>query len=77
MSWLIALSFVVALVFGIWLGLPRRYDQSFDEIDRRLDEEGQHQKVRRHRTWFALLQTKLEKGSHSRRRRSRKPFRMS
>jgi hypothetical protein len=77
MTWLISLSFVVALVWGIWLGLPRRYDQSLDEIDQRLEEDGQHQKVRRHRTVFNLLQKQVERGSHSRRRRSRKPFRMS
>ena len=76
MSWLIALSFVVALGFGVWLGMPRRYDQSLEEIDRRLDEEGDHQKVRRHRTVFNLLQPKMEKGSDTRRRHSRKPFRM-
>lgn len=76
MSWLIALSFVVALGFGVWLGMPRRYDQSLEDIDRRLDEEGEHQKVRRHRTVLNLLQPKMEKGSHTRRRDSRKPFRM-
>lgn len=77
MTWLTLLSFVVALAWGIWLGLPRRYDQPLDEIDERLEEGGQHQKVRRHRTMFGLLQNKLERGSHSRRRPSRKPFRMS
>ena len=77
MIWLVALSFAIALAFGIWLGLPRRYDQPLDEIDQRLEEGGEHQQVKRHRTVFGLLQTKLEKGSHSRRRRSRKPFRMT
>ena len=51
--------------------------QPLDEIDQRLEEDGQHQKVRRHRTAFNLLQEKVERGSHSRRRRSRKPFRIS
>lgn len=77
MSWLIALSFVTALGFGVWLGMPRRYDQSHEEIDRRLDEEGEHQQVKRHRIVFNLLQKKMEKGSDARRRRSRKPFRMT
>ena len=77
MTWLIGVSFVVALAGGIWLGLPRRYDQPLDEIDRRLDQEGQHQKVKRRRTVFSLLQRNMEKGSHSRRRQSRKPFRMN
>ena len=77
MSWLIVLSFVAALGLGVWLGMPSRYEQPLDEIDRRLDEEGQHQKVRRHRTVFTLLQKNMEKGSHARRRSSRKPFRMT
>ncbi len=77
MTWLIALSFVAALGLGIWLGLPRRYDQPLDEIERRLEEEGQHQQVKRHRTVLGLLQRKLEPGSRSRRRyQSRGPFRM-
>ena len=77
MSWLIGISFLAALGGGIWLGLPRRYDQPLEEIDRRLDEEGEHQQVKRHRTVFNLLQRKMEKGSHSRRRQGRRPFRMS
>ena len=77
MIWLVGLSFVIALAGGIWLGLPRRYEQSLDEIDQRLDEEGQHQKVRRHRTVFNLLQGNLERGSHRRRRRTGRPFGMS
>ena len=40
MTWLTLLSFVVALAWGIWLGLPRRYDQPLDEIDERLEEGG-------------------------------------
>ncbi len=36
---------VVALVWGVWLGLPGRYTQSADDLDKALESEG-----RRHRT---------------------------
>lgn len=77
MTFLVVLSFAVALAVGIWLGLPRRYEQRLDEIDERLEAGGKHQTVKRHRTVVTLLQTKLERGSHRRRRRSGRPFRMS
>lgn len=78
MAWLVGASFFVALGFGLWLGRPRRFDQSIEEIEERLGEAGEHQKVRRIRTVFTLFQRKVERGSHARRRqRTRKPFRMS
>ncbi|MEX0936184.1 MAG: hypothetical protein WD013_04700 [Gemmatimonadota bacterium] len=76
MAVFIVLSFVAALGFGFWLGLPRRYEQPLEEIDERLEEEGQHGRVKRHRTVFNLMQKKIEKGSRSRRRQARTPFRM-
>ena len=76
MTWLIILSFVVALGFGVWLGRPRPFDQSLDEIDERLQEKGQHARVKRHRTVLSLLQRNSERASHQRRRSSRTPFRM-
>jgi hypothetical protein len=76
MTFLTVLSFAVALAVGVWLGLPRRYDQPLDEINKRLEEGGEHQKVKRHRTVFSLLQAKVERGSHRRRRRSGRPFHM-
>jgi hypothetical protein len=75
-GWLVALSCVAAFLFGLWLGLPRRYDQPFDELDRRLDEEGEHQRVKRHTTFLSLLQRKVEKGSARRQRPTRRPFQM-
>ncbi len=74
MSFLVGLSFVAALLFGVWLGMPRRYDQSLDEINQRLDEEGEHQRVKRHMTFLTLLQRKVEKGSSRRQRSTRRPF---
>jgi len=75
MDWLIGASLVAALAFGLWLGRPRRFDQPLDEIDERLSERGEHQKVKRHFTFLNLLQKKVERGSHRRRRGTpRRPF---
>lgn len=76
MSWVVILSFVAALALGIWIGRPRPYNQTLEEIDERLDEEGQHARVKRHRTVLNLLQRKSERASHSRRRSRRSPFNM-
>jgi hypothetical protein len=75
MSWFVALSLVGALALGIWIGLPRRYEQPLDDIDRRLGEDGEHERVKRHATFINFIQRKIQKGS-DRRRRARKPFQM-
>jgi len=75
MSWIIAASMVGALGLGIWLGLPRRYDQPMDDIERRLEQRGDHQKVKRHATFINFIQRKVQKGS-DRRRGVRKPFQL-
>lgn len=71
------LGLVAALGFGIYWGLPTRYDQSVEEIDERLGKEGEHAKTRRHTTFLNLLQRKTQKGSDRRltRSRGRRPFR--
>ncbi|MEX1257550.1 MAG: hypothetical protein WEG36_08035 [Gemmatimonadota bacterium] len=75
MDWLIGASLVAALAYGIWLGMPRRYEQPLEEIEERLSEEGEHQTVKRHFTFLNLLQKNVERGSHRRRRGSaRRPF---
>jgi hypothetical protein len=66
---------VVALGLGIYLGLPGRYDQSLEEIDKRLDEEGEHAKAERKNTVITILQRKVQPGSDRRRAaQRRKPF---
>lgn len=64
---------VLALLLGIWLGLPGRYERrSEDEIAELLEGEGRRKKTRRHfmyLNWFR----KEEKASH--RRRERRHFR--
>ena len=73
-AWFIVLS-VAAVGLGFWLGRPRMYDQSLDDIEERLSEGGDHQKVKRHTTFINFIQRKVEKGS-DRRRGTRKPFQM-
>jgi hypothetical protein len=69
------ISGIVALALGIYLGLPGRYDQSLDEIDERLDQDGEHAKAERKNTVITILQRKVQSGSDRRRSASRrKPF---
>jgi hypothetical protein len=74
MSVFVGLSLILALAFGIWLGMPRRYDQPLDDIERRLGKDGEHERVKRHMTFLNLMQKRVEKGSNRRQRSSRRPF---
>jgi hypothetical protein len=66
---------IVALGVGVYLGMPARYDQTLDEIDERLDQEGEHGKVKRKTTVITILQRTVQPGSERRRTASRrKPF---
>lgn len=60
---------IAALALGIWLGLPGRYTQSTDDVEKAMERGGARRNtVKRHFTpldWFR----KEEKGSHRRRRR--------
>jgi len=68
-------SGIVALAFGVYLGLPGRYDQSLDDIDERLDQEGEHAKAERKNTVISILHRKVQPGSDRRRSTARrKPF---
>lgn len=70
------IGMILALALGIYWGLPRRYDPSIEEIDKKLEEDGKHAKAKRHMTFLNLLQRKVQKGSDRRRGRgrSRRPF---
>jgi hypothetical protein len=76
MTILAIVGMVFALALGIYWGLPLRYQPSLEEIDKRLEEDGEHAKVKRHMTFLNLLQRKTEKGSDRRRNasRTRRPF---
>lgn len=76
MSVLAILGMIAALAFGIYWGLPPRYDPSVEEIEKKLGEEGEHAKVKRHTTFLNLMQRKVQRGSDRRRssRRTRRPF---
>lgn len=50
---------VIALGIGIWLGLPGRYAQSYEDLEHNLDSEvRRHRKVKRVFTPMAWLQRK-------------------
>jgi hypothetical protein len=63
------LGAVAALLLGIWLGLPGRYTQSREDIERAMDRGGARRNLtKRHFTpldWFR----KEERGSQKRRQR--------
>ena len=65
------LAALAAVAVGIWLGLPGRYDQSLDDIERNMIiGAGRSRKVKRHFTPLAWLQRKLSaRNSQAQRRR--------
>ena len=68
---------LAAFALGIWLGLPRRFEQTPDEIDELLDKDGEHATVDRKETFISILHKRAQKGSDRRRRtRTRKPFQL-
>ncbi|MEJ2203465.1 MAG: hypothetical protein P8170_05105 [Gemmatimonadota bacterium] len=53
------LGAVLALAVGIWLGMPARYSQTTDDLERTMDSGlGRTRKVKRHFTPFAWMQRK-------------------
>lgn len=51
---------VAALLVGVWLGLPGRYEQSEKDIERTMDLGiGRTRKVKRHFTPMAWVQRKI------------------
>lgn len=66
---------VLAVGLGIWLGLPGRYEQTPEDIDKAMDRGGaRRNQVKRVFTpldWFR----KDKRGSDRRRERDRRPFR--
>lgn len=75
---MLVLKILVALAavgLGIWLGLPGKYDQSLDDLERQMEQGARgSQKVQRHFTPLAWLQRKaVARGVL---RKSRPAFRM-
>lgn len=62
---------LAAVALGIWLGLPGRYDQSLEDVERNMVlGTGRTRKVKRHFTPLAWIQRKLNpRGSQTQRRR--------
>ncbi|HEX9885777.1 MAG TPA: hypothetical protein VGA70_04780 [Longimicrobiales bacterium] len=62
---------IAALLLGVWLGLPGRYEQSTRDIERAMDQGGaKRRQVKRHFTFINWLH-KDRKASERRRQRSR------
>ena len=69
------LGALVALGIGIWLGMPGRYSQTQEEIDRHLESPSRRsRKVKRHFTPMAWLQRRAS--SRSQRPQARRGFKM-
>lgn len=71
---MLALKIVLALAavgLGVWLGLPGRYQQDLDEIEKNLlTGTGRTRKVKRHFTPLAWIQRQLSaRSSRGQRRR--------
>ena len=69
---------VVGLLVGIWLGLPGRYDQTPEDIERLMDKGGGTRRRRQKReiSPVAWLQRKLNVGSGPPKPTRRKGFRL-
>ena len=65
------LGAVAAVAFGVWLGLPGRYQPDLEEIERSMESgTGRTRKVKRRFTPVAWVQRKLSaRGGNARRRR--------
>ncbi|TVP59215.1 MAG: hypothetical protein EA351_01885 [Gemmatimonadales bacterium] len=74
MTVLMIVTAVGALFLGIYLGLPKRFDQSPEEIDKLLGKDGEHATVDRKETFISILHKRAQKGSDRRRTRTRRPF---
>ena len=66
---------VLAVALGIWLGLPGRYDQTPEDIERQMSwRTGRTYRVKRHFTPLAWVQRKLS--ARGQRTRPRQAFHM-
>lgn len=72
MLFLKILGGVLALALGIWLGLPGRYQQRHEEIERTMELGiGRTRKVKRHFTPLAWIQRKISVSGRGRPQRRR------
>jgi hypothetical protein len=65
---------LAAVGLGIWLGLPGKYDQTLEDIERNMELGRERQKVQRHFTPLAWIQRKVTARGHL--RQTRHAFRM-
>lgn len=66
---------LAALGLGVWLGLPGKYDQSLEDIERNMEQgASQSRKAKRHFTPLAWAQRKLQPRRTRRQAPRRRPF---
>lgn len=62
---------LAAVGLGIWLGLPGRYDQTLEDIERNMEMGRERQKVQQHFTPLAWVQRHITaRGQHHKPRRA-------
>jgi hypothetical protein len=72
---LLVLGGIAALVFGIWLGSPGRYEQDLEEIEGLIDKERPRRQATRHFTFLnAVFNRKAPPRARKRHQARRTPF---
>ncbi len=67
MSWFLVLTGLVGLGLGVWLGMPGRYTQSADDIEKIMDSgDARRRKARRVFTPLAWMQRRANPSTPSR-----------
>lgn len=68
---------VAALVLGIWLGLPGRYNSRYEDIERVIENPGgRSRKVKRVFTPLAWIQRKIDVATGGARQSKRRGFKL-
>jgi len=68
---------LAAVGLGVWLGLPGKYEQTLDDIERNMEQRASHsRKVKSYFTPLAWAQRKLQPRRTRRTAPTRRPFEM-
>jgi len=71
----LVLGGIGALILGLWIGSPARYEPNLDEIDEAIDKELPRKQAKRHFTFLnAYVNRKPPPNARKRRQGRRSPF---